>query len=186
MPEMDGFEATAGTSASEEASGGAPAHHRHDGPRHEGRPRALPGRRHGRLRRQADPGRRVVPGPGGIAAAPSPQPVPATPAPGIINWTEFAQKRVGGDSQLLGELLTVFLAEFPQWRTDLHQALERQDTERMRQIAHTDQGFDGPDLRSKRLRRRPAPGIGRQGALLPGAPPRPMRSWKKRWTVCCR
>ena len=30
------------------------AHHRHDRPRHEGRPRALPGRRHGRLPEQAD------------------------------------------------------------------------------------------------------------------------------------
>ena len=36
------------------------ADHRHDRPRHEGRPRGLPGRRHGRLCPQADSGRRVV------------------------------------------------------------------------------------------------------------------------------
>ena len=37
----------------------APPDHRHDGPRHEGRPRALPGGRHGRLRLQAAASRRT-------------------------------------------------------------------------------------------------------------------------------
>ena len=36
-------------------AGAPPAHHRHDRQRHGRRPRSLPGRRHGRLRQQADP-----------------------------------------------------------------------------------------------------------------------------------
>ena len=47
---------------SREEDGQAPADHRHDGTRHERRPRALPGQRHGRVCLQADPGRGVVPG----------------------------------------------------------------------------------------------------------------------------
>ena len=64
MPEMDGLEATAAIRAARAADRRPRADHRHDRPRHEGRPRALPGGRHGRLRRQADPRRRAVGGPG--------------------------------------------------------------------------------------------------------------------------
>ena len=56
MPEMDGFEATREINARWPRRP-APAHHRHDRQRHAGRPRAVPRRRHGRLRDQADPGR---------------------------------------------------------------------------------------------------------------------------------
>ena len=56
MPEMDGFEATAAIRARARAGAAAPADRRADRPRDEGRPRALPGRRHGRLPRQAGRG----------------------------------------------------------------------------------------------------------------------------------
>ena len=60
MPDMDGLEATAAIRQREQASGRLPADHRHDGARHEGRPRALPGSRHGRLRLQAHSDARIV------------------------------------------------------------------------------------------------------------------------------
>ena len=58
MPKMDGFEATAAIREREAARPGArtAAHRRADRVRDEGRPRALPGRGHGRLPVQADPG----------------------------------------------------------------------------------------------------------------------------------
>ena len=58
MPEMDGLEATRQIVARWPA-GRAAAHRRHDRQRDAGRPRGLPRRRHGRLRHQADPGRRA-------------------------------------------------------------------------------------------------------------------------------
>ncbi len=76
MPEMDGYAATAAIRARETRYDAA-ADRRHDRPRHEGRPRALPGRGHGRLPVQAPaPGRarrgaRAHPrrrGPGGVAS----------------------------------------------------------------------------------------------------------------------
>ena len=60
MPEMDGLEATAAIRGQGAAAGASPPHHRHDRPRPEGRSRALPGGRHGRLYRQADPGCRAA------------------------------------------------------------------------------------------------------------------------------
>ncbi len=57
MPELDGYAATAAIRARETADE-PPADRRHDGPRDEGRPRALPRRGHGRLPLQAAaPGR---------------------------------------------------------------------------------------------------------------------------------
>ena len=52
MPEMDGLEATP-PHLREVAQGAATPHHSHDGQRHGGRPRAVPGLRNGRLHRQA-------------------------------------------------------------------------------------------------------------------------------------
>ena len=60
MPEMDGMEATAEIRRREQKKGAAHTDYRHDGARHEGRPRALPGGRHGRLRLQADSDARIV------------------------------------------------------------------------------------------------------------------------------
>jgi PAS domain S-box-containing protein len=63
-------------------------------------------------------------------------------ATGPVNWAE-ALKRVGGDDGLLCELLTVFLAELPQWRSGLRQAVADQDSEKTRQLAHTVKGAMG-------------------------------------------
>ena len=56
MPEMDGLEATRQHQRAL-AAGRAAAHRRDDGQRDAGRPRDVPGRRHGRLPHQADPRR---------------------------------------------------------------------------------------------------------------------------------
>ena len=53
MPEMNGYEATAAIRAQEGSDRHTPDH-RHDRRRASGRPRALPGRGHGQLSRQAD------------------------------------------------------------------------------------------------------------------------------------
>ena len=63
-------------------------------------------------------------------------------SPGPVNWAE-ALKRVGGDAGLLSELLTVFLAELPHWRTGLRQASAERDCEKLRQLAHTIKGAMG-------------------------------------------
>ncbi len=60
MPEMDGLEATGADPREGTADRHAPPDHRHDRPRPEGRPRTLPGSRHGRLRCQTDPCRRTL------------------------------------------------------------------------------------------------------------------------------
>ncbi len=56
MPEMDGLEATPPHRRALARRGAAAAHRRHDRQRHAGRPRGVPGRRHGRLCHQADSG----------------------------------------------------------------------------------------------------------------------------------
>ena len=58
MPQMDGFEATRRIRELEQGTDAPHADHRHDRERDEGRPRALPGGRHGRLRGQAGDARR--------------------------------------------------------------------------------------------------------------------------------
>jgi PAS domain S-box-containing protein len=61
---------------------------------------------------------------------------------GIINWKE-ALANVGGDSDLLRELLSVFLAEYPEWRLGLGQAIAAKDVSRLRRLAHTLKGSLG-------------------------------------------
>ena len=76
MPEMDGYEATAAIRERESGDGDAPADRRDDRERDEGRPRALPGRGHGRLPRQA-----AAPGGARRRARALARHAPAAPAP---------------------------------------------------------------------------------------------------------
>jgi len=76
------------------------------------------------------------------ADRPRPQPAAKMPPASVVDWAE-ALRRVGGDAQLLRELLTVFLAELPVWRSDLRGAVERKDQELMTRLAHMVKGSMG-------------------------------------------
>ena len=102
MPEMDGFEAVAAIRREERVDRVAPADHRPDGPRHEGGPRALPGRRLRRLRPQADPlggavrdhRRAARPRPGGAGGRRAPgDPRGGRLRPGDRAWNQPAATR---------------------------------------------------------------------------------------------
>ncbi len=55
---------------------------------------------------------------------------------GAIDW-ESALKAVGGDSELLGEMLLVALEEFPRFLSDMRKALSAADARRCQKLAHT-------------------------------------------------
>jgi two-component system, sensor histidine kinase and response regulator len=51
-----------------------------------------------------------------------------------------ALERTGGDRELLGELVRVFLAEVPSWRREIESALQRRDAGELRRVAHAIKG----------------------------------------------
>jgi CheY-like chemotaxis protein/HPt (histidine-containing phosphotransfer) domain-containing protein len=51
-----------------------------------------------------------------------------------------ALERTGGDRELLGELIGVFLSEMPKWMRELEGALGRGDAAELRRVAHTVKG----------------------------------------------
>jgi HPt (histidine-containing phosphotransfer) domain-containing protein len=51
-----------------------------------------------------------------------------------------ALERVGGDQELLRELIEMFLAELPGWLTELRQAIDRRDLALIKRAAHTIKG----------------------------------------------
>jgi CheY-like chemotaxis protein len=59
----------------------------------------------------------------------------APPADGP-NWSA-ALSHVGGDRELLRELVSLFLAECPRWMADLRQAIASGDSTRLKIAAHT-------------------------------------------------
>jgi two-component system sensor histidine kinase/response regulator len=59
-----------------------------------------------------------------------------------IDWA-VALQRVGGDRELLRELLEVYLDECPRWLAQLHAALAGHDEAGVRRLAHTIKGSMG-------------------------------------------
>jgi HPt (histidine-containing phosphotransfer) domain-containing protein len=57
----------------------------------------------------------------------------------FVNWSE-AIGHVRGDVDLLRELATIFLEEWPGWLSTLHEAIERPDWVRLGRTAHTVKG----------------------------------------------
>jgi PAS domain S-box-containing protein len=78
------------------------------------------------------------------AAAESPAPTPAggNGAGEPIPWSQ-ALARVGGDRDLLRELVQVFLDEFPAWVEKLRQAVAGRDAPAVQRLAHTVKGSLG-------------------------------------------
>jgi len=69
-----------------------------------------------------------------------PPPSAATVAAGPAFDQVGALARAGGDAELLGELVTIFLGEIPGWLAELTKAIEDGDVETLRRIAHTVKG----------------------------------------------
>jgi PAS domain S-box-containing protein len=59
--------------------------------------------------------------------------------PAAHDWST-ALEHVGGDHELLQELIQLFLVEWPKWRAELEQALAGQDAAVVRRLAHTIKG----------------------------------------------
>jgi CheY-like chemotaxis protein/HPt (histidine-containing phosphotransfer) domain-containing protein len=60
----------------------------------------------------------------------------------VVDW-KVALKQVGGDSELLRDLVHLFLAELPRWLKALHQAVADGNAAKVRQLAHTVKGALG-------------------------------------------
>jgi CheY-like chemotaxis protein/HPt (histidine-containing phosphotransfer) domain-containing protein len=75
------------------------------------------------------------------AAPPSPSPVPARTGhqPEVFDLASGLE-RAGGDTELFGEMLRLFLAECPRLLTDMQRALADQDAAKLRLAAHTIKG----------------------------------------------
>ena len=137
MPEMDGLEATAIIRASEREQRPSPSHHRHDRARPEGRSRALPGGRHGRLYLQADRRRGTVCGdrePGlppaeaghcGSGRNPDRSRTPAaawSPDTADRSIGPRPCKAVRGDDRLLETIVETALGEIPNLLAEIRRA----------------------------------------------------------------
>jgi two-component system sensor histidine kinase/response regulator len=79
----------------------------------------------------------------GISAAPANVPQALEPVEaGLVDWAA-ALKQVGGDAELLRDLLGVFLEELPRWLAALHEAVAEGNAATVRQLAHTVKGSLG-------------------------------------------
>ncbi len=145
MPVMDGFEATAAIRAGEKTTGGhlpiiAMTAHAMTGDRE----RCLEA---GMDRYIAKPirARELLEAIDSLAP-PVPTPTPPSAeepsAAGVVDWG-VALQRVGGDHELLRELVAVYLDEYPRWLTELHGVVARQEAIGLQRLAHTIKGCMG-------------------------------------------
>ncbi len=78
-----------------------------------------------------------------VPAVTSEQPAPEKPtshvANDLIDWKR-ALEHMRGDSELLRELIGIFLAELPKWLGELREAIAKGDFEQVRRTAHTLKG----------------------------------------------
>jgi two-component system, sensor histidine kinase and response regulator len=75
---------------------------------------------------------------------PAPAVPPAPPAPDAarLDW-KAALEHLGGDRRLLRTLIQAFLAEYPRWRADIRQAIERGQAGDLKRAAHNIKGSMG-------------------------------------------
>jgi two-component system sensor histidine kinase/response regulator len=79
---------------------------------------------------------------GAARAAPPVEPVPAAPLAAVVDWDQ-ALEYVGGDRQLLGDMIGLYLGEAPRWREELRQAVQAGRTADVKRTAHNIKGSMG-------------------------------------------
>jgi two-component system sensor histidine kinase/response regulator len=142
MPEMGGFEATAAIRQREQATGThlpiiAMTAHAMKGDRERCLEAGMDGyvSKPVQARELFDVIERMVP-----AAAPADGQEDAAEV--AVDWDK-ALRSVGGDREILRELVGVFLGECPQWLAELREALARADARVVRRLAHNLKGSLG-------------------------------------------
>src|SRR5262249_40630422 len=142
MPEMDGFEATAAVRAREKTTGGhvpivAMTAHAMKGDRE----RCLQVGMDGYISKPLQPND-VFETVEGLAAASPPPGGLRTPVgdAGPVFDAEVALRSVGGDRELLKEVIDVYFAECPRWLTEIGAAVARGEAATLRRAAHTLKG----------------------------------------------
>jgi two-component system, sensor histidine kinase and response regulator len=143
MPDMDGFEATAVIRRKEEASGGhipivAMTAHAMRGDRE----RCLAAGMDGYIAKPIQARELYEVLSELLPAAGTPKITETSPSRAGHDWSG-ALERVGGDRELLHEMVRVFLEEWPKWKTALGQALAAGDSPQVRRLAHTVKGALG-------------------------------------------
>ena len=143
MPEMDGLEATAAIRAGERGTGrhipiiAMTAHAL------QGRPRAMPGSRDGRIYCQTDPAPRNCSTRSRAWSLPRhcrrPSLPPQQPGKKVVNWQEALQNMQGNDS-LLKTVVEAALEEIPRLTAAICQAIASSDAAALRLSAHTLKG----------------------------------------------
>jgi PAS domain S-box-containing protein len=142
MPEMDGFEATTAIRAKEKTTGGhvpivAMTAHAMKGDRE----RCLQVGMDGYISKPLQP-TELFEAVEGLAAAGAPcggLVIPAGNA-GPVFDAEFAMRSVGGDRELLKELIGLYFAECPRWLTEIGASVARGEAATLRRMAHTLKG----------------------------------------------
>jgi PAS domain S-box-containing protein len=143
MPEMDGFEATAAVRRKEAAAGShvpivAMTAHAMKGDRE----RCLSAGMDSYISKPIQARELYEILERFLPAAAAPAATEAKSPPVTHDWSGALEK-VGGDHELLQELVRVFLEEWPKWKTALGQALAAGDSAQVRRLAHTVKGALG-------------------------------------------